>query len=38
MTEKSNFLFFNQKKHPLGIKGIDRKMAWLLIDKRCSEA
>jgi len=34
--DKDNFIFFNQKRHPLWIKAIDRKMAWLLIDSWCS--
>ncbi len=38
MKEKKHYIFFNQKKHPLWIKGIDRKMAWLLIDSWCENA
>lgn len=37
MKEKTHYIFFNQKKHPLGIKNIDRKMAWLLIDRWCHD-
>lgn len=38
MKEKWYFIFFNQKKHPLGIKSINRKMARLLIDTWCHNA
>lgn len=35
LNQKNNFLFFHQKRHPLWIKAIDRRMAWLLISTWC---
>lgn len=37
VSKFDNYLFFAQKRFPLGSKAIDRKMWRLLIDQRCSD-
>lgn len=37
LKEKTHYIFFNQKRFPLGSKSLNRGMAWLLIDTRCRD-
>ena len=38
LMNQNNYIFFNQKKHPLGIQSINRKMGRSLISSWCRQA